>query len=320
MEKEGAMSTLTESCPYCGQPITRQQLDVIRARIRQEEQQKLNALAIEARKQIEEKYRCESEAQKQALKKQLDDALTRSNLQFAKERTTYQRKIQDLERQMEKKTANQLGDSQEVDLAQELSQAFREDVVRRVAKGDAGADVIQDVRYHGEVCGRIIYDSKNRRAWRNDFVPKLKEDKAQADAAHAVLVSRAFPRGDEEMCIEDGVIVVHPKRAVYIAQVLRASMIELHRQGLSLQERGTKMVALYRYMTSGDFRQRLREASELVGNLRQLDTLERDDHEKRWKTRERLHTRLKASTDDIDTQVTAIMEQGEVGSPSPNGA
>jgi uncharacterized Zn finger protein (UPF0148 family) len=69
------MSTLTESCPYCGQPITRQQLDVIRARIRQEEEQKLNALAIEARKQIEEKYRRESEAQKQALKKQLDDAL-----------------------------------------------------------------------------------------------------------------------------------------------------------------------------------------------------------------------------------------------------
>jgi hypothetical protein len=40
----------------------------------------------------------------------------------------------ELERQIEKKTANQLGDSQEVvDLAQELSQAFREDVVQRVA-------------------------------------------------------------------------------------------------------------------------------------------------------------------------------------------
>src|SRR5439155_5363810 len=147
----------------------------------------------------------------------------------------------------------------------------------------AGADVVHEVRYRGEACGLIIYDSKNRRAWRNDFVAKLKEDKVRADAAHAVLASMAFPRGEEELCVEAGVIIVHPKRAVYIAHVLRASMIALHRQGLTLQERGTKMVALYRYMSSGEFRQRLHEASDLVDKLRQLEVQERDDHEKRWK-------------------------------------
>lgn len=309
------MSVLTESCPYCGQAITREQLDSIRTRIRQEEQQKFNALAIEARRQIEEKYRLELESQKQALKKNADEAVAKANLQFARERVNYQRKIQDLERQMEKKTANELGDGQEVDVAQSLSDAFRDDLVQRVARGEAGADVIHEVRYRGQSCGLIVYDSKNRRAWRSDFIGKLKDDKARSGAAHAVLASIAFPRGQEEMCIEDGVIVVHPKRAVQVAAVLRASLVALHRQGLSLQERGTKMAALYRYITSTEFRQRLREAGELVDKLRALDTQERGDHEKRWKVRERLHIRLKASTDDIDTQVTAIMEHNsaEVG-------
>ena len=59
--------------------------------------------------------------------------------------------------------------------------------------------------------------------------------------------------------------------------------------------------------------ERLREADELVDKLRLLDSDERDDHEKRWKVRERLHTRIKASMGDIDTQVSAIMEREHEG-------
>jgi hypothetical protein len=97
-------------------------------------------------------------------------------------------------------------------------------------------------------------------------------------------------------------------------------MIALHRQSLSLHERGTKMVALYRYMTSIEFSQRLQEAGELVDKLRQLDAQERDDHEKRWKSRERFHVRLRASTDDIEARVTAIMEHPALAEATTNEA
>ena len=50
-----------------------------------------------------------------------------------------------------------------------------------------------------------------------------------------------------------------------------------------------------------------------MDKLRLLDSDERDDHEKRWKVRERLHTRIKASMGDIDTQVSAIMEREHEG-------
>lgn len=304
---------LTDKCPYCEQPITRQKYEAILARIRREEQERIRSLEAAARKQLDEKYRHELEALRQALKKQQDEAILKREAHFAREREAYQRKIQDLQRQIEKKTAHELGDGAELDLFEVLHTAFPEDAIQRVPKGETGADVIQEVRYRGEVCGTIIYDSKNRRAWRSDFVAKLKEDKAQIGAAHAVLASVSFPRGEQELCVEDGVIVVHPKRAIYIAHVLRSSMITLHRQGLSLKERTGKMAELYRYLSSGDFTQRVREAEELVDKLRELDSQERDSHEKNWKLRERLLIRMKTALGDIDNRVTAIMEKKDSG-------
>jgi len=52
-------------------------------------------------------------------------------------------------------------------------------------------------------------------------------------------------------------------------------MIAFHRQGLSLQQRGTKMAALYCYMASGNSG-RSSGSGELVDKLRQLEVQERE--------------------------------------------
>jgi len=69
------------------------------------------------------------------------------------------------------------------------------------------------------------------------------------------------------------------------------------------------MAALYKYLASGDFADQIRTAESLVADLRQLDSRERDAHEKVWKERERLVTRAKATIDEIDNQITGIMER-----------
>jgi hypothetical protein len=71
------------------------------------------------------------------------------------------------------------------------------------------------------------------------------------------------------------------------------------------------MAALYKYLASGDFADQIRTAESLVGDLRRLDARERDAHDKVWKERERLITRTKAAIDEIDTQITGIMEREE---------
>jgi hypothetical protein len=165
------------------------------------------------------------------------------------------------------------------------------------------------VRYKGATCGRIVYDAKNHKAWRTDFVTKLRGDKVRHEAAAAVLVTTVFPAGTRYFSVDGDVCIVHPDAVVHLAGILRRSLVTLHRQGLSLQARSGKMAALYKYLASGDFADQIKTAEGLVAELRTLDARERDAHEKVWKERERLVTRTKATIDEIDTRVSGIMER-----------
>lgn len=105
----------------------------------------------------------------------------------------FQGKIAELQRQLENKTAQELGDGAEIDLFEVLKAEFPEDRISRVDKGVAGADIVHDVHHNGRQVGRIVYDAKNRNAWRNEYVSKLRLDQAEARADHAVLASKVFP-------------------------------------------------------------------------------------------------------------------------------
>ena len=67
-----------------------------------------------------------------------------------------------MEKQLQKKTANELGDGAEIDLFEALRESFPGDKITRIPKGQAGVDILHEVLYKGESCGKIIVDSKNR--------------------------------------------------------------------------------------------------------------------------------------------------------------
>ena len=312
----------TEKCPLCRQSITRREYDAIEKRIRKEERARVAASEAKARRELREEHQREVAAltsgqtqrlarQREMLQADHDRALLKAKAEANRENERLQRRTKELQRALEKKTAHELGDGPERDLEADLRTAFSDDAFQRVARGELGADVLHDVRYKGATCGRIIYDCKNHKAWRTDFVTKLRSDKARHDAAAAVLVTTVFPAGARYFCVEGDICIVHPDAVVHLAGVLRRSLIALHRQGLSLQARSGKMAALYRYLGSGDFADQIKTAEGLVADLRTLDARERDAHDKVWKERERLVTRTKATIDEIDPRITGIMERDD---------
>jgi hypothetical protein len=312
----------SERCPLCRQPITRREYEAIEKRIRKEERARVAASEAKARRELREEHQREIAAvtagqerrlarQRELLQTDHDRALLKVKAEANRENERLQRRTKELQRALEKKTAHELGDGPERDLETELRAAFGDDAFQRVARGELGADVLQDVRYKGAACGRIIYDAKNHKAWRTDFVTKLRADKARHEAAAAVLVTTVFPAGVRYFCVDGDVCIVHPDAVIHLAGILRRSLIALHRQGLSLQARSGKIAALYKYLASGDFADQIKTAEGLVADLRTLDSRERDAHEKVWKERERLVTRTKATIDDIDTQITGIMERDD---------
>jgi hypothetical protein len=143
--------------------------------------------------------------QAELIEREKQEAVNAVNAKHFEETQRLTGKLEDLARQLERKTANELGEGAEIDLFESLKQEFEGDQIKRVSKGAAGADIIHDMVHGGKVCGRIVYDAKNRNAWRNDYVTKLRQDQIAAEAEHAILPSLKFPADARQLHVQDSV-------------------------------------------------------------------------------------------------------------------
>jgi len=248
--------------------------------------------------------------QRRALEKDKASALFKQQSEFNRERESLQKKIQ-------KKTANELGDGAEIDLFEALRESFPGDKIKRIPKGQAGADILHEVLYKGEPCGKIILDSKNRQRWGWEFVTKLRQDQVEAAAEHAILSTAVFPAGKNEMCIESGVIVMAPARIVYVVQILRQAMVTMHVKGLSIKERTTKMSRLYKLITSEAYSGKFAEANKLTQDILDLEVQEQTAHGNVWKKRGALLKRIHNVLRETETEVAAIIEGSEAEDVPP---
>jgi hypothetical protein len=256
-------------------------------------------------------------SQRQALEKDKSNALLKQQSEHNRERESYQRKLKDVEQKLQKKSANELGDAGEIDLFEALRDAFQGDKINRVPKGQPGADILQEVLYKGEVCGRIVTDVKVRQGWQNAYVTKLRKDKVEANAEHAILATTVFPAGKKDLYIESDVIVASPGLVVYITGLLRQAMITMHIKSLSLSERSNKMSQLYNLITSESYRKRFAEAERLTLDVLDLDVQEKKDHDIVWRKRGTMATRIKGVLRDIETDVAAVVERIDPAKEEP---
>jgi hypothetical protein len=267
---------------------------------------------VEIRKQANEaaakQAQKELTQQRNALERDKNFALLKQQSQHNRDRDSLQKKVKMLEHTLQNKTANELGDSGEIDVFEALRDGFQGDKITRIRKGEPGADILQEVLYKGEVCGRIVVDAKNRQAWQNTFVAKLRQDQVEAKAEHAILATTAFPAGKREMCIESGVIVISPAHVVNIVQVLRHAMVLMHVQGLSMRERASKMSQLYKLITSKSYSAKFTEASRLTEDILELEVKEQAEHGRVWKNRGALVKRMQNLLREVETEVAAVIE------------
>lgn len=284
-------------------------LESKRQALAQEREREIRAAIAEA-----ERRRLDDLAQQRvALEKDRDEQLRRLNEERHTDQDRWQARLSDLQRQVEKKTADELGHWPELNLYQSLQEEFQDDRVTRIGKGEEGADILVEVMRRGEACGRILIDSKNRKAWQNRYVEKLRHDQDAAKAEHAVLATSVFPSGAKDLCIrEGGVIVVRPHGVLAIVRILRSSLISNQVHQLGAQEREAKAARLYAYMSSADFKRHLAAALTACEQLEDLDVEEKRSHDKTWQKRGSLQREIARSLGDVDTTVSGIIEASDV--------
>lgn len=228
--------------------------------------------------------------------------------EFAEQQEALRKKLQEAERKIDQKTANELGHWPEVDLVSALHREFPTDEVQPIAKGVAGADVIHIVRYNGRPCGKIVIDSKNRQQWRESFAEKLAADQLNAEAQHAILSTNVFPQGVKDLSVHKDVILAKPNQVVSLVDLLRRTMIAGHIAGLSRADEGRKKDRLYQLINSDIYRQMCRNAEKACSQIGELDEDEYQAHRKVWESRGKMRLKLEKLLRDINGSIAAIVE------------
>jgi hypothetical protein len=246
-------------------------------------------------------------AQREVLERAKEDALNAEKAKAFEENQKLSNKVNDLQRALEKKTTEELGEGAEIDIYEALKKEFPDDRITRVAKGEPGADIKHVVISHGNECGTIIYDSKNHNAFRNDHVTKLKTDQLAAKAEHAILSTHKFPHGTRQLHVQDGVLLANPARVVVLASLLRRHMSQVQTLRLSGIEREEKTVALYDFITSEHCTQLLGRVEERCEELLDQQTKEIRWHEKNWKKQGEALRAIQKAKADLENEISAII-------------
>jgi len=248
------------------------------------------------------------EAERKTIEARVSELYALKEADLRKKISDAQKSNDELTRKLEQGSQQLQGEVLELEVERILETAFPFDVIEPVKKGVQGADVIQTVHQStGKVCGKVVWEVKRTKNWSNNWVPKLKDDLQIVGGDIAVLVTTAFPNGvDEAMLVHEGVWLVKPELAKGLSVALRTVLIEAQRQKAISAGKGEQMEALFDYICSNQFAQRIRSVVEGYEEM-QIDL----DKEKRamqkiWKKREGQISRLSTQVISVCGELQGI--------------
>jgi len=279
--KEGALSRFRSE-----ELALRKQLGDVQESIRNQEVEYARKLDAE-RARIEDRTRAA-----------LTDEFSRKEAQFRLQMESVQRELADAKRKAEQGSQQLQGEALELSLEALLKSAFPLDEILPVPKGVNGADLVQRVRSpSGLVCGTILWEAKQTKAWQPAWLRKLKDEQQEIGAEFAVIVTAAMPKDRSGNCGEpflrdSDVWVARFDAARPLAELLRSTLVELHKQRQANLGRSEKMELLYNYICSPQFASRLKSVYDGFVAMREELEAEKAALARIWKKREAQLTRM----------------------------
>lgn len=230
---------------------------------------------------------------------------------FARDKTISDLRVQvdDLRRKIDAGGAIAAGEVQESRLEAALKAAFGTDRISPVEHGVTGADIIQEViTTSGGVAGKILWESKLTKNWNPDWLPKLRKDMRDVDAAIAVIATVAMPKNVELFERVDDVFVVAYRHAIPMARVLRQVLIDIAIIRACNKTEDGVADKLLTYLSSTKFRSRVMTVIEATMMMQSDLEAEKRSAARKW-------ARSQANIESVVTGMAAMYGdmQGVVG-------
>lgn len=217
------------------------------------------------------------------------------------------KQLEDARRKAEQGSMQTQGEVQELALEELLSDLFRFDSVQEISKGQNGADILQVVRtQYGKECGTIAYESKRTKNFSEGWIVKLKDDMREHGADHGIIVTEAMPKDMPTFGLRGGVWVCTYNEVAGLAAAIR--QICIISAGIRATEvnRTEKIHALYNYLMSTEFKQRVEALIENVSLLRENIDKERRSMLAFWRKQEKTIDQMGYLLTDIVGSIDGI--------------
>ena len=262
-----------------------QEIQLRRARQKLEDDQA--ALALEVARQVDAgRQEAESRARvHESEKAKLREADLQKKLDDLSEQLSIaQRKAEQGSQQLQ-------GEVLELAVEDALRRTFPVDTIEEVKKGARGGDVLHRVVSRSQQsAGIILWETKRAKDWSPQWCQKLKEDMRAAGADLGVIVTMAYPKefdAHQTFGLHEEIWVCNWSSSMPLAQLLRAGLLDVHKQRLASAGKGEKMEAVYDYLTSPQFAQKLKAVYGSFETMRDELNKERTGTEQRWARREK---------------------------------
>lgn len=260
-------------------------------------QRELEDKAKSAELEMARKLDEERDKIKDAAMKEVADAHRSKDMENDKKLRDLTAQLEDAQRKLAQGSQQTQGEVVELELEEILKATFPLDDIGPVGKGMPGADVIHTVKNKvGQISGKIIWESKQTKAWTESWVAKLKDDQRSAKADIAIIMTSVLPSDVEQFGPYKGVWVTDYASAIGLATALRAGLEEVAMAKLSAVGKNEKMEAIYNYMAGTEFRQKIEAIVEAFSSMQQDLNKERRATKAMWAKREKQISRVVENT------------------------
>ncbi len=273
--------------------------------------EKLGDLMTELREERKAKENVELEMQERMAKEETkirEEATKNADEKYRLKLAASDKKLSDTQKALDEaqrkaaQGSQQLqGEVLELDMEQALRDEFRDDIIDPIGKGVKGTDIRQTVRSpRGSECGIILWECKNHKNWKEEWIQTIKENLRSGKANVPVIVSSVMPKQiSGDIGNVNGVWVCRSNSVVILATLLRKGILDVGLQKALAQNRGTKADALFGFVTSHEFVHQVEAMVETYTEMRAQVLKERTAYEKFWAQREAQAQRLLMGTANI---------------------
>jgi len=220
------------------------------------------------------------------------------------------RLVDEMKRKGQQGSMERQGEVFEDNLLEVLSRQFKDDDLQPVPKGEKGVDVVQTVYNSSrQKCGVILWEAKNTKGWAEKWVDKLKGDLRESGAEVAVLISKSLPKGFENFGQYNGIWLTCHESAIGLATALRQQLIEVSFANQALVGKDDKMEAMYNYLSSPAFRQKVETIVETFTDMHTQLLKEKTAMKTIWEMRETQIQRVIDSTTKMYGEMKGLIGQ-----------